>query len=1120
MKRHRQFAALTLILAGSLACLPHRPTEREAERLDRTVLTEKDFADLHVETAYEAVEALRSNWLHERGTLTLTGTPSVVLVYLDNVKFGPVETLRTLPLHRVSSMRRLDGVEAQARYGIGHASGVIEVETWTMSKSLPAQRDISGDVIVIENDSPYSRAATGFPLVANAVAAPIVGSASDFKGVTRAINDLRMDVGRVTGKAPTVSMDVPSDARQIVLVGTLGKSPLIDKLVQGGKLSAAGVTGKWETYVRQVVLNPMPGVDQALVIAGSDKRGTIYGIYDVSSQIGVSPWYYWADVPTRHQDELYIPVARFTQGEPAVKYRGIFINDEAPAFSGWAREKFGGVNSKVYTKMFELILRMKGNYLWPAMWNNAFADDDSLSAILADEYGIVMGTSHHEPMTRAQKEWTRYGKGAWDYGINDTTLRAFWRKGIERMGTRENIVTLGMRGDGDRPMTTNGGSNVELLEKIVADQRKILADVTGKDPAKTPTLWALYKEVQDYYDKGMRVPDDVTLLFSDDNWGNIRRLPNEAERKHSGGYGIYYHFDYVGGPRNYKWINTNPIARVWEQMNLANQYGANRIWIVNTGDLKPMEFPTQFFLDFAWNPTRWPAERLPEYAKQWAEQQFGPAHSGEIAEVITKYLKYAGRRKPEMLLPETYSLSNYREAERIVEEYTALQKEAERLNDAMPADARDAFFELVLHPVQAAATVNEMYVTIAKNHMYAFQQRAATNDLADRARALFERDAALSNQFNAQIAGGKWAHMMDQTHIGYTNWQEPPRDQMPQVTVLRVPEGSELGVWYEGQASGLPVFGPPPGGGAGRAGGTGASAAGGGRAGGFGGGFARQEPALPEFDPYNRQSYFIDVYNKRSTPFDYTISAAQPFVTISQPAGKVEKETRVYVSVDWSKAPSGTTKVPLTVSGAGTNVTVQAIVNNPTQLKREDVDGFVESNDYVSMEAEHFSRAVSSPTVQWLRVPDLGRTGSAMTSTPVNVKSQSLAATSARLEYRMFLFDSGTVTLRTYFSPTLNFTGAPESLRFAVSIDDEAPQTLRMVADSTNRMWEQSVGDQIVTMTSKHMIAKPGLHVLKYWMIDPGLVLQKLVVDAGGVKPSYLGPPESYRATKSAAGKK
>jgi hypothetical protein len=1095
-----------ILFAATLACGTPRSGE-STPRIDRNVLTQAQMLEQHFENAYAAIEALRSNWLVARGPDSFTN-PSIVKVYIDNVYLGSVETLRTVSLQSISTISHLDPLAATARYGVGHGAGVIYIETLSHSPRGKEPIDLSASGAVVENPATL---ADGFALSTGGRSTPLVVSAQDFTGVVRAVKDLRTDVGRVTGAEPSLSMDAMPTARHVVIVGTIGRSPLIDQLVKSGRLSTTGVAGKWELYVRQVVANPMPGVEQALVIAGSDKRGTVYGVYDLSAQIGVSPWYWWADVPPRHQAELLVSPARFTQGEPAVKYRGIFINDEAPAFSGWTREKFGGVNHAMYEKMFELILRMKGNYLWPAMWGNAFADDDSLNAKLADEYGIVMGTSHHEPMTRAQQEWRRYGKGEWNYEHNDSTLRDFWRKGIVRMGTRENIVTLGMRGDGDMPMAE--GSNIALLEKIVANQRKIIGEVTGKDPSRTPTLWALYKEVQDYYDKGMRVPDDVTLLFADDNWGNIRRLPSAADRKNcrpersegpalgvctpsrSGGFGVYYHFDYVGGPRNYKWINTNPIARVWEQMHLANEYGANRIWIVNVGDLKPMEFPIQFFLDYAWDPSKWPAERLPEYTRLWAQQQFGAAHATEIANVVTKSLEYAGRRKPELLAPETYSLANYREAETVVAQYATLLADAERLSQAMPAESKDAFYELVLHPVQAAANINDLYVTVAKNRLYAQQSRASTNDLADRARKLFDRDAEISHYYNTQLAAGKWSHMMDQTHIGYTYWQEPPRNVMPRVDVVQVPAGSEMGVWYEGQPLGPPVFvpGQPRG---------------------------VREPAFPEFDPYARQSYFLEIYNKRASPFAYSVEAAQPWVQISAPRGIVDKETRVFVSIDWNRAPVGFSKVPVTVTGPdGAEVVVQANVKNPASPRREEVNGFVESNGYVSMEAEHYSRAVAAAPMQWQRIPDLGRTGSAMTITPVTTVSQNVSPTSPRLEYHLFMFDSGAVSVRAYLSPSLNFSGSPEGLRYAVSFDDDAPQVINMTADSTLKAWEQSVADNVTTIVSKHQLARPGEHVLKFWAVDPGVVVQKLVVDAGGVKPSYLGPPESFRASKAVSRK-
>ena len=373
--------------------------------------------------------------------------------------------------------------------------------------------------------------------------------------------------------------------------------------------------------------DPLPGVAEGLIIAGSDKRGTIYGIYDLSEQIGVSPWYWWADVPVQHQNALFVKPGRYVQGPPAVKYRGIFLNDEAPALSGWVKEKFGNYNHQFYEKVFELLLRLKANYLWPAMWNNAFNEDDPLNPQLADMYGIVMGTSHHEPMLRAQQEWKRHGTGPWDYSLNSDVLQEFWTEGIERNKNYESIITLGherrRRSSHDREAPTS-----RCWKKSSPTSARSLASHLNPDLSAVPQDWALYKEVQEYYEKGMRVPDDVTLLWCDDNWGNIRRLPTAEERKRSGGAGIYYHFDYVGDPRSYKWLNTIPITKVWEQMNLAYNYGANRIWIVNVGDLKPMEFPIEFFLTLAWHP-----ERVAQGAafrntrRMWAQREFGPKYA-------------------------------------------------------------------------------------------------------------------------------------------------------------------------------------------------------------------------------------------------------------------------------------------------------------------------------------------------------------------------------------------------------------------------------------------------------------------------------------------------------------
>ena len=921
----------------------------------------------------------------------------------------------------------------------------------------------------------YHAVAGGMALASSGSSAPLFISSRDYPGVRRVAQHLQDDIQRVTSVKPELLVDALPAALEIVLIGTLGKNPLIDSLVAQKRLAVEGIAGRWETFLIQIVEQPFPNVQRALVIAGSDKRGTLFGMFDLSASVGVSPWYWWADVPVRKQPDLYVRPGRHTDGEPAVRYRGIFINDEAPALSGWAHEKFGGFNHTMYERVFELILRLKGNYLWPAMWGRAFYVDDEVNPALADEYGIVIGTSHHEPMMRAHAEWGR-GPGTWNYQTNEALLKEFWREGIQRMGSYESVITLGMRGDGDEPMSE--GANIALLERIVRDQRSIIADVTGRDVTAIPQVWALYKEVQEYYDKGMRVPDDVTLLLCDDNWGNIRKLPKLEEKARRGGYGIYYHYDYVGGPRNYKWLNTNQIARVWEQMHLAYEYGARQLWIVNVGDIKPMEFPISFFLDYAWDPARWPAESLPQYVEQWSAQQFGPEHATAIAGILNAYTTFNARRKPELLSPTTYSLVNYREAETVVQEYAALAEEAQRISDALPAPYQDAFYQLVLFPVLACANVNDLYVTVGTNHLYARQGRSATNAMAERARRLYDRDSALTYQYNRVMAGGKWNHMMDQTHIGYTSWQQPDENAMPEVKEIALPEPPVMGIAIEGSEAWWPM--------------------------------AKEIAVLPGCDNVGQQKRAIEVFNRGRTAFRFRAEAGKPWLHVTPSEGEVQDQVRLLVSVDWEKVPEGTHQVPITIIGPGdSRVVVQAPVRKAPPETTNAGGSFFEGDGYVSIEAEHFSKA--EPPGRWLRIPHLGRTLSGMTPVPVTVGAERPGQTSPRLEYRIVFVSQGEVRVSAYLSPTLNFHNTSEGLRYAVSFDDAPPHVVGFNADGSLGTWERWVADNINITVTTHRLETSGVHVLKFWMVDPGVVLQKLVVEAAGVKPSYLGPPESPR---------
>ncbi|RXK85487.1 glycosyl hydrolase 115 family protein [Filimonas effusa] len=658
--------------------------------------------------------------------------------------------------------------------------------------SLPVQAQQTGAITekLIVQDGTITGS---FPLVTDKQqGATICYDSNDYKGVIRAINDLQSDIDSVTGYHPQVTTASSASPLQVI-IGTIGKSRMVDRLIATGKLSSTDLKGKWESFVITTIADPFPGVKQALVIAGSDKRGSIYGIYELSRQLGVSPWYWWADVPVAKRTAAYVRPGRYASGEPKVRYRGIFINDEAPCFTGWAKEKFGGLNSKMYAHMFELLLRLRANYLWPAMWGNAFNEDDTDNPRIADEYGIVMGTSHHEPMMRSQREWGKhrkeYGNGEWNYVSNEPGLKQFWEDGFRRNKAYENVVTMGMRGDGDMPMKDAGTAdeNFRLLERIMKDQRQIIEKVTKKPAAQTPQIWALYSEVLEYYDKGIKVPDDMTILLCDDNWGNIRRLPELQQKKHPGGYGIYYHVDLHGAPRAYQWLNMTQIPHMWEQLQLTYSYGVDKVWILNVGDLKPNEYPMDFFLNMAWNPTSFTAQNLEEYARLFCENKFGTAEATEASEILSMYCKYNSRITAEMMDHRTYNLESG-EFLQVKDAYLALETRALRQYYNLPAKYRDTYMQLVLHPVRAMANLYDMYYAVAMNGKLAAEKDLKANYWANYATSCFKRDAAFSRDYNLNVSGGKWNHIMDQTHIGYRSWDEPKGGNVMPRTKLVTPE--------------------------------------------------------------------------------------------------------------------------------------------------------------------------------------------------------------------------------------------------------------------------------------------------------------------------------------------
>ncbi|HMW47238.1 MAG TPA: glycosyl hydrolase 115 family protein, partial [Cellvibrionaceae bacterium] len=906
------------------------------------------------------------------------------------------------------------------------------------------------------------------PLFGGGQAAEIYVDPQDFPGAQRAARDFSADLQKIGGPALNLVGDGGELNEYAVIIGTLGHSRLVDSLVQRGVINTRELVA-WDGYLVELVEKPLPQVKQALVVVGGNKRGTSYGVYDISQQMGISPWYYWADVTPLKKKALFVLPKTRKVDAPKVKYRGIFLNDEAPALTNWVTENHGNYNHEFYAKVFELLLRLKANYLWPAMWNNAFNDDDPKNQALADEYGIVMGTSHHEPMMRADKEWNRYGKGKWEFSTNPENLAEFWRQGAMRARPYENLFTMGMRGQEDQPMSE--GENIQLLQNIVERQRAILADVFAPQPVeKIPQVWCLYKEVQAYYEKGMRVPDDITLLWSDDNWGNVRRLPTPAERHRSGGAGVYYHFDYVGAPRSYRWINTVPLAKIWEQMNLAYQFGAKQIWITNVGDLKPMEFPTEYFLNLAWNPEAWDKNRIPEYTELWAEREFGKPLAKEIAALMEGYTRHNGRRKPELMSPDTYSLFNYSEAERILSQLQQLTDKAEALSKKIPTERQSAYFQLVLHPVLATANITRLNIALGKNRLYAQQGRATANQYAQLAKEYFAFDKSLKERFDT-FNNGKWRHFMDQTHIGYTNWNHPEGDQLPALAEYLAGNYAEMGVAVEGISAAWPTPG---------------------------------NYAL-NFDSKGKTQRSFTLFNRGTQPFDFSVTAS-PWIRLSQNDGKVDAELHINSSIDWAKLPEGTSIGQIVIKGTGwqaAKISVKAVKASNEINKR--ARGFIEADGYVAIEAAHFKKSTVKEGIAWQEIPQHGRTLSSIMPLPVADKSFTDIKQAPYVEYPLTLFTTGAITVETVLAPGLPFVPG-RGLRYAISIGDEEPKIIDFLAGykDADANWEAAVENGARIGRSEHYISKAGPQILRLYVVDPGVTVQRLQINTGGLLPSYL----------------
>ncbi|KAM5532521.1 hypothetical protein V8D89_013808 [Ganoderma adspersum] len=969
----------------------------------------------------------------------------------------------------------------------------------------------------------FKSSATTFTVVDSGKAAPILISPDDWPGVQRAAFDFASDIKSVTGVKPTLKNVTSSDTTRLatttaIIVGTLGKSSLIDEVVNRTKLDVSFIRGRWESFIAKEVKDPLPGLSSAYVVIGADKRGSIFALYDHSEQFGISPW--WADVPPKKHNSLFVSTWGCAHGPPTVKYRGIFLNDEKPALQNWAMEKFTNgtgshytgspFNHLFYTKLFELLLRLRANYIWPAMWSSAFCVDDDQNQPLADWYGIVMGTSHEEPMMRSlPPEWSLFGKGPWDYSTNQQNVYNFWKAGAERARPYEGVFTMGMRGSGDAPLA--GGTNIELLEKIVSDQRNLLKEVfKTTDLSTIPQVWTLYKEVEGYYDQGMEVPDDVIMMWSDDNYGNVHRSPAIKERNRTGGAGVYYHIDYVGEPTDYKWIMSSQIEKTFEQMSTAVNREATKIWVVNVGDLKPLEMHTEFFITYGYDAAKWNRTNLNSYVTGWAQREFGLSSSdaAKVATILHNVTRHNARRKPELWNSTTYNLVNYREADNVMAMLQAASDASTRIYNALPSETKAAFFQLVQHPVQATFTLQNMYISAGLNNLRASQAFLRANNLKAEVESLFDQDHDLEVDYHTML-NGKWDHMMDQTHIMYAYWQQPMTNSMPYVSAVQknkqalagamrlTVEGSE-GAWpgdnIKSCASGN--FCPNP---------------------------------TLIIDPFNHYgNRYVDIGAGGPSPFTWVATSDQSWVKISPSQGSISPsapEQRVFLSVDWNKV-SGvqSTKITFkaTVPGQKSMQSSVTLKANHTAVP-SGFHGFVEGDGTVSIEAAHASRNTSVKGLTWVELPGLGKTESGVTPWPRGGDDLNFTAGAGpSIEYDFFLFNTqgqnGSVTITTKVSPSLNTLGDSRPMGLALQVDNGAPQTKHFVPavktpGTLPAAWWGRDGWVLNSIIDVPFVfpVRPGAHTLKVWMIEPTVVVQKIVIDTGGVKPSYLGPPESIR---------
>ncbi|KAK3321897.1 hypothetical protein B0H66DRAFT_619172 [Apodospora peruviana] len=978
--------------------------------------------------------------------------------------------------------------------------------------------------------------------LANAV---VIIDQEDFVGVSIAANSLAQDLAKITGqqsrdvrrinfsqKGKAASNKTQLRLETAIIAGSANSS-LVRELVSNGVVDMSEIQGKWESFKTTVVAHPLAGIGRALVIIGSDKRGTIYGIHTLAEQSGQSPYHWFADVPTKKHDSIFAVPGTSVHGEPSIKYRGLFINDEEPALNTWWARCHNAtrypLDSEFYGHVFDLLLRLKANYLWPAMWKsftpgpgNIFFTDDPKNQQLANDYGIVVSTAHHEPMQRATNEWDETQLGPWDWSKNKVNMTTFMEEGIERAGNNESYITVGLRGLGDEAANTQHA--IPMLEDVFSVQREIIKKNYGSETAVNQ-VWALYKEVASYYDAGLDPPEDITLLFPDDNWGNVYRLPTGAEVDRKGGTGVYFHFEYVGLPRSYKWANTNSLAKVFKELNHAYLRGAKQIWIMNVGDIKPMELPLGFAMDMAWNATNFSFDRIPAYLKAYASREFGDEDADEIASILLEHSHLVGMRRYELVTPDTYSVLNYGEAERVVRRWQNVASRAKVLYARMDEQLKPAFFQLVYHPVVAGALYHTVTVGIGTNYRFALERRNSANAIASQVLADFEASYDLVEEWDAML-GGKWANMMSQAYFDAVEepkrWAAPSRNIVANLSYVQLRENMQFSLGNLGiRAEGSPLNPTSQGRWAESVDASMPTTA-----------FA---PILSPMEPYGSPSRWVEVFMRgdHRVPIRWALDPIPvDWLTILPANGTLSRDTqtdqRLNVTLDWSRVPEGfndTVLVGVTSTPAPYPYFEQIHIpvrNNRVPASAATRSTFPETDGMVSIESPHFQSSSSSHSsgVYFEAFPHLGsRSESGSIALRPFDAARTSAAKAAWVSYGVYLFSGVPLEATVYINGGLD-TDPKLKMEFSLTLDDAPANFTRVLGDYIKHPnagdippeWIDHVADNVWTKRVSLGHAKAGAHKLVWRVNSPEVYMEKIVLHVRGtVRPSYLGPPETYR---------